>query len=70
MTNRLEHHHTARLSNKHWTIHEDTELITGFERGATLSELARKHARDRGHVSSRLILLGKIKPTPWLFVRA
>lgn len=47
-------------AGKPWTMEEKEELISEFEAGATISQLARKHGRTRQAIQGRLYLLGKV----------
>ena len=44
-----------------WSEAEDKELLTTFDAGVPVKELAVKHGRTRGAIASRLVRLGKIK---------
>ena len=48
---------------KPWTEGEDAALTGEFDAGATMSEIARKHARTQGSIRLRLEKLGKIAPS-------
>jgi hypothetical protein len=49
---------------KPWTEGEDHALVGEFDAAATMSEMARKHARTISSIRLRLEKLGKIAPTP------
>ena len=49
---------------KPWTEGEDRLLVTEFDAGVSLGEIARKHQRTQGSIRLRLEKLGKIEPTP------
>ena len=49
---------------KPWTEGEDKTLTGEFDAGATLSDIARKHARTLSSIRLRLEKLGKITPSP------
>jgi hypothetical protein len=44
-----------------WSETEDKELLTIFDAGVPVKEIAMKHARTQGAITSRLVHLGKIK---------
>jgi hypothetical protein len=46
-------------AGKSWDKIEDTQLITDFDSGMSIKDLALKHQRTRGAIQSRLIRLGK-----------
>ena len=48
---------------KPWTEVEDQALTGEFDAGATLIDIARKHARTQGSIRLRLEKLGKIAPS-------
>ena len=45
-----------------WTPDEDEMLLSAFDRGTTVGELAAKHERTRGAIQSRLVKLGRLDP--------
>ena len=45
-----------------WSQEEDERLMTEFDSGTPLYELAKLHGRTRGAIQSRLLLLGKLDP--------
>ena len=47
---------------KPWTEGEDRTLVAEFDTGATLNDIARKHARTQSSIRLRLEKLGKIEP--------
>ena len=49
---------------KPWTEGEDRLLVTEFDAGASLGEIARKHQRTQSSIRLRLEKLGKIEPAP------
>ena len=49
---------------KPWTEGEDHTLASEFDAGATLPEIARKHARTHSSIRLRLEKLGEIEPQP------
>jgi len=49
---------------KPWTEGEDRSLMTEFDEGSTVPELARKHLRTHSSIRLRLEKLGKIEPSP------
>ena len=48
---------------KPWSEGEDRTLITEFDGGVTIPEMARKHARTHSSIRLRLEKLGKIEPS-------
>jgi hypothetical protein len=48
---------------KPWSEDEDRAIATGFDAGAALAELARRHARTQGSIRLRLEKLGKLPPS-------
>jgi hypothetical protein len=53
-------HRAPVNAGKSWSAEEDAELVTGFERGAELKDLAAELGRTRFGVEQRLMKLGKI----------
>jgi hypothetical protein len=54
-------------AGKPWGEPEEAELLRGFEAGAPLTELAKKHGRTVAAIHGRLYLLGKLpayRPPP------
>ena len=49
---------------KPWTEGEDHALVSEFDSGLTMPEMARRHARTHSSIRLRLEKLGKIEPTP------
>jgi hypothetical protein len=49
---------------KPWTEGEDRQLMTDFDGGSTVPELARRHLRTQSSIRLRLEKLGKIPPQP------
>src|SRR5262249_35366388 len=47
-------------AGKPWGAPEEAELLRGFEAGAPLTELAKKHGRTVAAIHGRLYLLGKL----------
>ncbi len=47
---------------KPWTESEDRTLVSEFDVGLTMNEIARKHARTQSSIRLRLEKLGKIAP--------
>lgn len=43
-----------------WTAEEDAILIGDYDAGTTIREIALKHGRTSGGITSRLVKLGKI----------
>lgn len=48
---------------KPWTEEEDKSVMASFDKGVTLVEIARKHARTQASCRLRLEKLGKIAPS-------
>ena len=48
-------------AGKPWSANEDKSLLSSFDSGRTISELAKVHERTSGAIQSRLIKLGKIQ---------
>ena len=44
-----------------WDANEDATLAREFESGIPIPELAKRHGRTKGAITSRLVRLGKIK---------
>ncbi len=49
-------------TGKPWTPEEDQALVTAFDSGSTIKQLAAAHLRTNGAVRSRLMKLGKLDP--------
>jgi hypothetical protein len=49
---------------KNWSANEDQQLLTGFDAGKSLSELAQIHGRTQGGVRARLEKHGRLEPSP------
>ena len=47
---------------KPWTDEEDRQLLSAFDGGRPLAELAQAHARTRGGIQARLIRHGRLAP--------
>ncbi len=45
-----------------WYDEEESKLISEFDSGLSISDIAKKHKRTKGSIRSRLEKLGKIKP--------
>ncbi|HEY7640893.1 MAG TPA: hypothetical protein VH814_14295 [Steroidobacteraceae bacterium] len=54
----------AATSNagKPWSDDEDRQLLSGFDDGRPLAELAQAHGRTRGGIQARLIRHGRLTP--------
>lgn len=48
-------------AGKPWDQNEDNQLISAFDSGMSIVEIANKHQRTRGSIASRLVRLGKIE---------
>ena len=44
-----------------WSKLEDSELLSDFDVGRSIKDIAAKHGRTEGAISARLIRLGRIK---------
>jgi hypothetical protein len=49
-------------AGKPWTEDEDRQLLSGFDGGRPLAELAQAHGRTRGGIQARLIRHGRLSP--------
>ncbi len=49
---------------KPWTEGEDRTLVGEFDEGATMPDMARRHARTQSSIRLRLEKLGRIQPSP------
>ena len=47
-------------SGSRWTPEEEQHLVTSFDTGKTVDELARAHKRSRAAIEARLVRLGKM----------
>ena len=43
-----------------WTADEDVVLAREFDQGTSIAEIASRHSRTRGAITSRLVKLGRI----------
>ena len=48
-------------AGKAWSELEDSELLSAFDVGRSIKDIAAKHSRTEGAISARLIRLGRIK---------
>ena len=48
-------------AGKAWSEIEDSELLSAFDVGRSIKDIAAKHGRTEGAISARLIRLGRIK---------
>jgi hypothetical protein len=48
-------------AGKAWSEAEDSELLGAFDAGGSIKEIAAKHGRTKGAITSRLIRFGLIK---------
>ena len=53
-------------AGKAWTVEEDGNLLADFDRGCSLAELARLHARTAAGIQARLEKHGRLQPAPLL----
>lgn len=51
-------------AGKPWNSAEDSKLLADFERGLSLVELARSHARTAAGIQARLEKHGRLQPQP------
>jgi hypothetical protein len=49
-------------AGKPWSEDEDRQLLSGFDDGRPLAELAQAHGRTRGGIQARLIRHGRLMP--------
>jgi hypothetical protein len=49
-------------AGKPWSEEEDRQLLSGFDNGQPLAELAQAHGRTRGGIQARLIRHGRLTP--------
>jgi hypothetical protein len=47
-------------SGSRWTPEEEQRLVSSFDTGRTVDELARAHSRSRAAIEARLVRLGKM----------
>jgi hypothetical protein len=47
-------------SGSRWTPEEEQRLVSSFDTGRTVDELARAHKRSRAAIEARLVRLGKM----------
>jgi hypothetical protein len=47
-------------SGSRWSTEEEQRLVTAFDAGRTVDELARAHGRSRAGIEARLVRLGKM----------
>lgn len=45
-----------------WKGKEERQLVSAFDAGRKISQLAKEHQRTEGAIRSRLLHLGKVKP--------
>lgn len=62
-TNVLRRNERPASAGAKWTAEEDAILGGEFDAGATIREIAGKHGRTSGAITSRLVKLGKIDPS-------
>lgn len=63
-TRRRARAQSSVLSNagKPWTEDEDRQLLSDFDSGRPLAELAQEHGRTRGGIQARLVRHGRLLP--------
>jgi len=44
-----------------WSVEEENQLVTAFDAGTEIKDLAETHKRTEGAIKSRLVRLGKIE---------
>lgn len=49
-------------AGKPWSDDEDRQLLSAFDNGLPLAELAQSHSRTRGGIQARLIRHGRLAP--------
>lgn len=49
-------------AGKPWSDDEDSQLLSAFDNGRPLAELAQAHGRTRGGIQARLIRHGRLAP--------
>ena len=49
------------MSHQPWTPAEETDLLSAFDRGVAIKELAASHQRTRGAIKARLVRLGRLE---------
>jgi hypothetical protein len=49
-------------AGKPWSEEEDRQLLTAFDGGRPLAELAQSHGRTRGGIQARLVRHGRLAP--------
>ena len=49
-------------AGKPWSEDEDRQLLTAFDGGRPLAELAQSHGRTRGGIQARLVRHGRLAP--------
>ena len=49
-------------AGKPWTEEEDRQLLSAFDGGRPLAELAQAHGRTRGGIQARLVRHGRLAP--------
>ena len=49
-------------AGKPWSDDEDRQLLSAFDNGRPLAELAQSHSRTRGGIQARLIRHGRLAP--------
>jgi len=47
-------------SGSRWSVEEEQRLVSAFDAGRTVDELARAHGRSRAGIEARLVKLGKM----------
>ena len=52
-----------------WTCEEEAQLITEFDAGMPVDQLAQEHGRSKGGIAARLVKLGKINERSDMYVR-
>lgn len=56
------------MAGRPWGDEEGQALLAAFDAGATVKDMAAKHARTLGAITSRLVHLGKIKDRAEVYV--
>lgn len=57
-----ERQKSPKNAGEYWKDDEDLQLISAFDAGEKVSQLAKKHQRSRGAIVSRLLMHGRVPP--------
>lgn len=61
--NLLRGHGRTAAAGSRWSEDEEARVARAFDDGVSIADIARKHARSRGAITSRLVKLGRIDPS-------